>query len=82
MLEGRSETLHCGTMCFAVYGRDDVISSFVDYLKTSANISIEVRVIAGRDPMGRIKIAITGSIVEQLSIEAFRHQFIDDYYSR
>lgn len=82
MLEGRSETLHCGTMCFAVYGRDEVISNFIDYLKTSANAPVEVRFIAGRDQKGRIKIAITGKIVDQLSIEAFRHQFIDSYYSR
>lgn len=82
MLEGRSETLHCGPMCFAVYGRDEVISNFVDYLRTSPNAPVDVRFIAGRDPKGRIKIAITGSIVEQLSIEDFRHQFIDDYYSR
>lgn len=69
-------------MCFAVYGSDEVIIHFVDYLKTSANTSINVRFIAGRDQNGRIKIAITGKIVEQLSIEDFRHQFIDDYYSR
>lgn len=81
MLEGRSETLHCGSMCFAVYGPDDVISNFVDYLKASVSSSIDVRVIGGRDKNGRIKIAITGSIVEQLSIEAFMHQFIDSYYS-
>lgn len=82
MLEGRSEKLHCGSMCFAVYGSDEVIIHYVDYLKTSANTSINVRFIAGRDQNGRIKIAITGKIVEQLSIEDFRHQFIDDYYSR
>lgn len=69
-------------MCFAVYGSDEVIIHFVDYLKTSVNTSIYVRFIAGRDQNGRIKIAITGKIVEQLSIEDFRHQFIDDYYSR
>lgn len=69
-------------MCFAVYGRDEVISNFVDYLKASANVSVDVRLIAGRDQNGRIKIAITGKIVEQLSIEDFRHQFIDGYYSR
>ncbi|MCL6723236.1 MULTISPECIES: hypothetical protein [Enterobacter] len=82
MLEGRTEKLHCGSICFTVYGRDDVISDFVEYLNTSANAPVDVRVIAGRDHSGRIKIAITGKIVEQLSFEAFRHQFIDGYYSR
>ncbi|ESN53980.1 hypothetical protein JW314_08120 [Enterobacter roggenkampii] len=81
MLEGRKEKLHCGSMCFAVFGSDDDISDFVEYLKTSA-IAIDVRVIAGRDHLDRIKIVITGSIVDQLSFDAFRHQYIDDYCSR
>lgn len=78
MLEGRTEKLHCGSMCFAVYGSDDVMNDFVEYLKTSA-ITIEVRVIAGRDHLGRIKIVITGSIVGQLTIEAFMQPFIEHY---
>ena len=82
MLEGRVEILHCGTMCFTVFGRDEVLSGFVEYLNNSAHTSFDVRVIAGRDHLGRIKIAITGSIVEQFSIELFRYQFIDDYCSR
>lgn len=81
MLEGRMETLHCGSMCFAVYGRDEVISEFLEYLYTFAP-TFDVRVIAGRDHLSRIKIVITGSSVGELSIEAFLHQVIDDYYSR
>ncbi|HFV9915716.1 TPA: hypothetical protein ACIBH9_003949 [Salmonella enterica subsp. diarizonae serovar 61:l,v:z35] len=82
MLEGRLEALHYGAKCFAVYGKDEVISDFMKYLENSVNTSIYVRIIAGRDHQGRVKIAITGKIVERLSIEVFRHQFIDDYYSR
>lgn len=81
MLEGRSETLHCGSMCFAVYGKDEVISNFIDYLKTSAGGLLDIRVIAGRDEKGRIKVAITGNTVEPQSIEAFMLQFIDSYHS-
>ncbi|MHA1163742.1 hypothetical protein [Enterobacter ludwigii] len=82
MLEGKKEKLHCGSMCFTVNGSDQVISDFVDYLKTSAIPAVDVRIIAGRDHSGRIKIAITGNIVTQLSPTALRHQFIDGYYSR
>lgn len=82
MLECKIEKLHCGSICFAVYGIDDNINFFVDYLKISVNTAFDVRVIAGRDHSGKIKIAITGDIVEQLSLETFRHQVIDDFNSR
>lgn len=82
MLEGKLAKLHYGAKCFVVYGKDEVISDFMKYLENYVNASIDVRIIAGRDFQGRIKIAITGKIVERLSIEVFRHKFIDGYYSR
>ena len=82
MLEGKLEILHCGSMCFTVYGRGDIISDFIEYLKTSVDENIEVRTIAGRDQLERFKIAITGNIVTRLTIEEFRQQFIDDYCNR
>jgi hypothetical protein len=68
-------------MCFAVYGPDEVISNFIDYLKTSAGGLLDIRFIAGRDEKGRIKIAITGNTIEPQSIEVFMHQYIDSFYS-
>lgn len=63
MLEGKAEKLHCGSTCFTVYGRDDVISDFVDYLKVAAIPAIDVRIIASRDHSGRIKIMITENML-------------------
>lgn len=66
MLEGRSETLHCGTMCFAVYGRDDVISSFVDYLKTSTILpvmAIFIRTIGSRPAITLTSIEVLAEVL-------------------
>ncbi|EHN5647300.1 hypothetical protein KJB16_002344 [Salmonella enterica] len=82
MLDGKLDKLHCGAVCFVVYGEDETIIDFTEYLRKSAHMPHEVRVIAGRDHLGRLKIALTGKIVEQLSFEAFRCQFLDDYNSR
>lgn len=79
MLEGKIESLHSGIKCFAVYGRDEVIMDFVEYLRMNAPAQFDVRIIAGRDHSGRIKIAITGGIVEHLSFDAFRHQFMSEF---
>ncbi|BFT83981.1 hypothetical protein GVv1_47730 (plasmid) [Enterobacter pseudoroggenkampii] len=82
MLEGKLEKLHCGSMCFAVYGKREIVSDFIEYLIASVSDKIEVRTIAGRDHLDRFKIVITGNIVTRLSIDEFRRQLIDDYCNR
>lgn len=79
MLEGKIESLHSGIKCFAVYGRDDVIMDFVEYLRMNSPAHFDVRIIAGRDHSGRIKVAITGRIRDYLSFDALRHQFMSEF---
>lgn len=81
MFEGRLETLHCGAKCFAIYGGEDILIDFVEYLKKHTTFPLDVRVIAGRDHLGRVKIAITGGTIEHLSFDAFRCQFMDGYHN-
>lgn len=79
MLEGRLEGMLCGKCCFAVYGKEEFISKLIDHLKNSTAVSYDVRFIGGLDVMGRTKIAITGKIIESMSLEDFRTVLISCY---
>ncbi|RXJ10440.1 hypothetical protein [Lelliottia nimipressuralis] len=72
MLEGRLETMNCGTPCFAVYGKEEHINSLIDYIWNRARFSAEIRIIGGLDVMGRMKITITGKIIDSMSLDDFQ----------
>ncbi|HDS2226612.1 TPA: hypothetical protein QIB85_003717 [Enterobacter ludwigii] len=72
MLEGRLETMHCGKPCFAVYGKEGFINDLIDYIRSSSKLPAEIRIIGGLDVMGRMKITITGKIIDELSLEDFQ----------
>ncbi|MCE1340182.1 hypothetical protein LWV32_00025 [Enterobacter asburiae] len=72
MLDGRLETMHCGTPCFAVYGKEEFINNLIDYIRSNSGLPAEIRIIGGLDVMGRMKITITGKIIDELSLEDFQ----------
>ena len=78
MLEGRLETMHCGTPCFAVYGKEGFINDLIDYIRSSSKLPAEIRIIGGLDVMGRMKITITGKIIDELSQEDFQLMILNN----
>lgn len=79
MLEGRLETMHCGARCFAVYGKEEVITGFIDHVRSNTVTPPDIRIIGGLDVMGRMKIAITGKIIESMSFDDFRAEVLNSY---
>ncbi|MCL6721605.1 hypothetical protein M8R21_39405 [Klebsiella sp. T2.Ur] len=78
MLEGRLETMNCGTPCFAVYGKEEYIKSLIDYIRSSSKLSAEIRIIGGLDVTGRMKITITGKIIDVLSLDDFQLMILNN----
>ncbi len=72
MLEGRLELMHCGTPCFAVYGKEELLRSLIDYIASCTTLPAEVRIIGGLDVMGRMKITITGKLRDEMSLDDFQ----------
>ncbi|MBL5898076.1 hypothetical protein [Lelliottia amnigena] len=81
MLEGRLETMHCGTPCFAVYGKEEYIKSLIDYIRSSKTFSAEIRIIGGLDVIGRMKIIITGKVIDEVSLVDFQSMLLNSYKS-
>ena len=79
MLEGRLETLHCGTNCFAVYGKEEILADFIEFVQRKALQPIDIRIIAGVDSLGRTKIIITGNMNDNTSFETYHLDILHNY---